>query len=613
MSRGDVSTDGRWSFLSFVARVPPPAPGAPPPAVRWRLLQQRLEAVVPRPGAGLGSGSGSGSESDGGGDRGGGDPGRPARGVREFCVRVAAGDTPGQLGRGGGKEEGGRARARARTPTPLLPSLSGVLHALVDALWATDLTVLRAAAGRGDGGAGADDAFVVADARDCPAARRAVARGRARGVRPPPPVLPAPARVAEVEAAVRAAVGGGECRVSITPAAPAPGARPARRTAPRRPCAAAAAASSLADAAAARGAPRRAWSSDGTTLVDAPALATPAARADGGASVDRGARVSWADARGGVDVGVDNSTARAYTLLTVACPDRKGLVYDLMRTLKDVAVRVAYARVETDGGGGGGGPPPLAGVPRPAAPPPRPPDPAPPPTARIDLFVCDAARGGRVTDAALVEELVARVTRAAGLPLGISLCKATGGGGGTGAGAGPASPASTGGAELTVTAPVDAGGRGRPRVTADVTAALAALGLDVVSADVFVESEEDGGGGGGGSFGGDRGGLAADSPPRPGAPLPPASTVHPSPPRRREVHRFLVAGPGAGSADARRALADAVERELAGSAPGGGLGGGRSESPAGGLGDARPPAVAPPASPARLVGALAGWRWGAGM
>lgn len=42
---------------------------------------------------------------------------------------------------------------------------------------------------------------------------------------------------------------------------------------------------------------------------------------------------------------LDNATTGAYTCLHVVCPDRKGLVYDLMRTIKDVHLRVAFARV----------------------------------------------------------------------------------------------------------------------------------------------------------------------------------------------------------------------------------------------------------------------------
>ncbi len=44
-------------------------------------------------------------------------------------------------------------------------------------------------------------------------------------------------------------------------------------------------------------------------------------------------------------VALDNATTDAYTCVTIAAPDRKGLVYDLMRTVKDIRLRVAFARV----------------------------------------------------------------------------------------------------------------------------------------------------------------------------------------------------------------------------------------------------------------------------
>ncbi len=40
-----------------------------------------------------------------------------------------------------------------------------------------------------------------------------------------------------------------------------------------------------------------------------------------------------------VEVGVDNDTSPAHTLLTLRCRDRKGLLYDLFRALKDIDLR----------------------------------------------------------------------------------------------------------------------------------------------------------------------------------------------------------------------------------------------------------------------------------
>lgn len=44
---------------------------------------------------------------------------------------------------------------------------------------------------------------------------------------------------------------------------------------------------------------------------------------------------------------IDNTTSRTHTVVSVICADRKGLVYDLMRTLKDVHVRTAFGRIST--------------------------------------------------------------------------------------------------------------------------------------------------------------------------------------------------------------------------------------------------------------------------
>lgn len=36
---------------------------------------------------------------------------------------------------------------------------------------------------------------------------------------------------------------------------------------------------------------------------------------------------------------VDNDTSPAYTMLTLRCEDRKGLLYDIFRTMKDIDLR----------------------------------------------------------------------------------------------------------------------------------------------------------------------------------------------------------------------------------------------------------------------------------
>ena len=46
---------------------------------------------------------------------------------------------------------------------------------------------------------------------------------------------------------------------------------------------------------------------------------------------------------------IDNCTSSNYSVVSIVCKDRKGLIYDLMRTLKDIHVRVAYSKIKVHG------------------------------------------------------------------------------------------------------------------------------------------------------------------------------------------------------------------------------------------------------------------------
>ncbi|KAL4855006.1 ACT domain-containing protein ACR10 [Chlorella vulgaris] len=147
-----------------------------------------------------------------------------------------------------------------------------------------------------------------------------------------------------------------------------------------------------------------------------------------------------------VEVCVDNETSPAHTLLTLRCRDRKGLLYDLFRSLKDIDLRVAYGKVEVFEEG----------------------------SCEVDLFVQDS-EGARVGDQELLQELRERVRVAVALPVHINIRDVF--------------DASC--TELTVTAFIDSGGRGRPRVTFDVTQGLSAAGVGVFMADVYIESPDE--------------------------------------------------------------------------------------------------------------------------
>ena len=53
--------------------------------------------------------------------------------------------------------------------------------------------------------------------------------------------------------------------------------------------------------------------------------------------------------RPAAQVTIDNCTSSNYSVVSIVCKDRKGLIYDLMRTLKDIHVRVAYAKIKVAG------------------------------------------------------------------------------------------------------------------------------------------------------------------------------------------------------------------------------------------------------------------------
>lgn len=143
-----------------------------------------------------------------------------------------------------------------------------------------------------------------------------------------------------------------------------------------------------------------------------------------------------------VQVSIDNCTTAAYSVVNIICNDRKGLVYDLMRTMKDVHIRVAYAKVNVRHAG----------------------------LCEIDIFLQEVD-GKRILDPELQEQLIETVRCAVALPLRVEIKDVF-------------DQTST---ELLVTAFLDSGGRGRPRVTFDVTTALSNLGLRVFMADVYID------------------------------------------------------------------------------------------------------------------------------
>jgi len=196
-----------------------------------------------------------------------------------------------------------------------------------------------------------------------------------------------------------------------------------------------------------------------------------------------------------ISVEVDNAVSSSHTLFTLRCKDRKGLLYDLLLKLKEVDVRLAFGRVDVD---------------------------LETSECVADLYVQDSDCS-RIEDSELVFELTERLREAATLPVRIAVQDVM---------VGSAT-------ELTIAANIDVGGRGRPRVTFDVTQGLCAAGLGVAFADVFVEEQ--------------------DAPASPNS----ASTTA----TMEEIHRFVVhmpQGGALGTVQNRNALIEVVKACLLG-------------------------------------------------
>ena len=205
------------------------------------------------------------------------------------------------------------------------------------------------------------------------------------------------------------------------------------------------------------------------------------------------AATDYADA---VEISVENDTSAAFTLVTLRCNDRKGLLYDIMRALKDMDVRIGFGRLKsvgqddnTDNNGGEGN--------------------INSRKVEADLFVQDA-QSGKILEETMLEILVGRVRVAIRRPyqLVISIKKKQERKGksidteiaATAAitpliennTATRANNKSTDLLEVTVITELDAGGRGRPRVTYDVTRGLDQAQFGVVSAEIYVNEIEHG-------------------------------------------------------------------------------------------------------------------------
>ncbi|KAI3522858.1 hypothetical protein L1887_00910 [Cichorium endivia] len=138
-----------------------------------------------------------------------------------------------------------------------------------------------------------------------------------------------------------------------------------------------------------------------------------------------------------VSVTMDNSLSPVHTLVQIVCHDHKGLLYDIMRTLKDYNIQISYGRFTTKGRK----------------------------DCEIDLFIVQAD-GKKIVDPSKQNALCSRIRMELFRPLRVALVSR-----------GPDT-------ELLVANPVELCGKGRPLVFYDITLALKMLNIDIFSAEI---------------------------------------------------------------------------------------------------------------------------------
>ena len=480
--KGDFSTDGSWCFVVFHVTLEKERHDEASPF--WTTLKKRIEEECPQstpqllPEEGdVGADGGPGATGADGGARAGGGGGPEDR--QFFMLQVCA------------------------------PDRVGMLHDTTHALWESELNIHSTHVTTSPSNH-AVDFFMISDIRDeMPdaarvhevSARIVEALGDSRvqvAVSEAPGWLVAEEvqrlrRIAEVQAGgllgsfmMSPAAAGRQA--SVAAGVDVPGAAAGASDAQQRE----ALSSSFEEKAqlyAARGAHHRrqsssdsltGWSSYGSTtnLVGAGAIdganerTVVRTRASHAQRPDIGLRVSF-----------DNTTSRAHTMVQVITKDRKGLLYDQLRTIKSCNLQVSFGKIITRDD-----------------------------MCYTDLFV-QCPDGTRLTDDQLQRELRRRFSRAMEEPVRIEMVL----------------PSEADYARLLVTSQVDEDGRGRPRIMWDVTAALRELNVGVFKAsvtsteklaklaDAETEAEDEGGAGGsaangaaGGWHGGGGGGDDGD-------------------------------------------------------------------------------------------------------
>ncbi|KAK1403376.1 ACT domain-containing protein [Heracleum sosnowskyi] len=139
----------------------------------------------------------------------------------------------------------------------------------------------------------------------------------------------------------------------------------------------------------------------------------------------------------GVSVTMDNSLSPAHTLVQIVCQDHKGLLYDIMRTLKDYNIQISYGRFTTKTKT----------------------------ECEVDLFIMQD-NGKQIVDPSKQSTLRSRLQMELYRPLRVALVSR-----------GPDT-------ELMVANPVELSGKGRPLVFYDITLALKMLNTGIFTAKI---------------------------------------------------------------------------------------------------------------------------------
>ncbi|XP_057785677.1 ACT domain-containing protein ACR10-like [Salvia miltiorrhiza] len=135
---------------------------------------------------------------------------------------------------------------------------------------------------------------------------------------------------------------------------------------------------------------------------------------------------------------MDNMLSPSHTLVQIVCQDHKGLLYDVMRTLKDCDIQVSYGRLARKGNA----------------------------ECELDLFIMQADDGKKIVDPSRRNSLSNRLQVELSRPLRLALISR-----------GPDT-------ELLVANPIELSGKGRPMVFHDITLALKMLNRPIFSAEI---------------------------------------------------------------------------------------------------------------------------------